>query len=139
MCRIKLDIPQNFLFHTVIPIRITDINYGGHVGNDTVLTLFHEARMQFLQHYHLSEMNFGGVSLIMRDVLIEFKKEIFYGDVVKVYVALSNFTRAGFDVFYKMIKSTDETVIAISKTGMICYNYESKKIVSVPEKILELF
>ena len=139
MSRIKLELPEQFLFSAVIPVRITDINYGGHVGNDTVLTLMHEARMQFLHHYNFSEMNFGGVSLIMRDVLIEFKKEIFYGDAINVFVTISNFSRAGFDLFYKMVKSTGDTIVAIAKTGMICYNYDAKKIVSVPEKVLNIF
>ena len=75
----------------------------------------------------------------MRDVLIEFKKEIFYGDAINVFVTISNFSRAGFDLFYKMVKSTDDTIVAIAKTGMICYNYDSKKIVSVPEKMLNIF
>ena len=69
MQQVKLELPKEFSFSTTIPIRITDLNYGGHVGNDTVLTLFHEARMQFLSFYGASEMNFGGVGLIMRNVM----------------------------------------------------------------------
>ena len=46
MARIKLTLPERFPFTTTIPIRITDLNYGGHVGNDTVLALLHEARVQ---------------------------------------------------------------------------------------------
>ena len=139
MNRTRLDLPKRFNFHVSIPIRITDINYGGHVGNDTVLTLLHEARMKFLYHHNFSEMDFGGVGLIMRDVTIEFKKELFYGDIVDVYVTVSNFSRAGFDVFYKMVKSGDEIQVAIAKTGMICYDYKMKKIVSVPALILQTF
>jgi acyl-CoA thioesterase FadM len=74
MSRTKVDLPKDFSFQTIIPIRITDVNYGGHVGNDTVLTLLHEARMQFLKHHGFSEMDFGGAGLIMSDVIIEFKK-----------------------------------------------------------------
>lgn len=135
----KLDLPEEFSFSTIIPIRITDLNYGGHVGNDTVLTLFHEARMQFLAHYGASEMNFGGAGLIMRNVLIEFKKEIFYGDSIKVYIAVSNFSKVSFDVFYKMVKGIDEAIVATGKTGMVCYNYQSKKIVAVPGEMLKKF
>src|SRR5215207_7002280 len=107
----KIDLPEEFKFSTVIPIRITDINYGGHVGNDSVLTLLHEARMKFLNHFHFSEMDFGGVSLIMRNVMIEFKKEIFYGDILNVYVTVSNFSRIGFDVFYKLTTGTEESTV----------------------------
>ena len=137
MNRTRLDLPKEFNFHASIPIRITDINYGGHVGNDTVLTLLHEARMKFLYHYDFSEMNFGGVGLIMRDVTIEFKKELFYGDSVRVYITVTNFSRVGFDVFYKMVKNEDEIQVAIAKTGMVCYDYNMKKIASVPVTILQ--
>ncbi len=139
MSSIKLDLPKEFNFHVSIPVRITDINYGGHVGNDTVLTLLHEARMKFLYHYDFSEMNFGGVGLIMRDVTIEFKKELFYGDSVRVYITVTNFSRVGFDVFYKMVKNEDEIQVAIAKTGMVCYDYNMKKIASVPVTILQTF
>jgi acyl-CoA thioesterase FadM len=80
-------------------------------------------------------MDFGGAGLIMKDVAIEFKNEIFYGDIVTVYVALSDFSRIGFNVNYKMIKSSGN-IIAIAKTGMICYDYKLKKIVSIPQKAL---
>jgi len=134
----KLDLPKEFNFHVSIPIRITDINYGGHVGNDTVLTLLHEARMKFLLHHKFSEMDFGGVGVIMRDVTIEFKKELFYGDAIHIYVTIANFNRVGFDVFYKLVKGEDEIQVAIAKTGMICYDYKTKKIVSVPNSVLQI-
>ena len=53
MARVKLQLPANFLFSTEIPIRISDINYGGHLGNDAVLSIVHEARIQFLQQSRL--------------------------------------------------------------------------------------
>jgi acyl-CoA thioester hydrolase len=139
MGRTKVDLPEDFSFQTTIPIRITDVNYGGHVGNDTVLTLLHEARMQFLKHHGFSEMDFGGVGLIMSDVIIEFKKEIFYGEEITIFVNVSNFTRIGFDVFYMVVKSQQELVVAKAKTGMVCYDYKLKKIVSVPETALQSF
>lgn len=133
MSRIKLELPEKFSFHTLIPVRITDVNYGGHVGNDTVLTLLHEARMQFLHSLSFSEMNFGGVSLIMRDVVIEFKKEIFYGDTIKVFVTIANFSNVGFDVYYKVEKNEDADIVATARTGMVCYNYQQKKVSRVPQ------
>lgn len=135
MARIKIELPEHFHFSTQIPIRITDINYGGHVGNDTVLTLLHEARVQFLKHYGYEELKMEGVSLIMSDVMIEFKAELFYGDVVTAYVSAGNFSRAGFEVFYKLMKV--KNIVASAKTGMICYNYEIKKVVSLPQKAKE--
>lgn len=134
MARIKVNLPENFFFTTVIPIRITDLNYGGHVGNDTILSLLHEARVQFLNHLQYTELNFAGVGLIMSDVAIEFKSELFYGDVIKAHVAAGDFSKIGFEIYYKMVNEKNEKVIATAKTGMVCYDYEKKKVVTVPEE-----
>ena len=136
MARIKIELPEIFPFTTNIPVRITDLNYGGHVGNDTVLSIIHEARMQFLKTAGYTELNIEGISLIMSDVSIEFKNELFYGDIIKASVASGDFSRAAFSLYYKLEKmSADKIVlVTVAKTGMVCYNYESKKISSLPEQ-----
>lgn len=139
MARIKLDIPAGFTFSTRLPVRITDLNYGGHVGNDTILTLMHEARMQFLQQAGYSELNLEGVSLIMGDVAIEFRQELFYGDHLEASVTATDFTRVGFDLYYKLEKVSGENrlLIAQAKTGMVCFNYQLRKVVAVPAGVPE--
>ena len=136
MSRIKIDLPDHLSFTTSIPIRITDINYGGHTGNDTILSIIHEARIQFLQSKGFTEMDFAGVGMIMSDVGIEFKSELFYGDIVLASVTVANITKVSFDVYYKLEKETGgkKIPVAFAKTGMVCYDYKSKKIVAVPEE-----
>lgn len=135
MARIKIDLPAAFRFSTTIPVRITDLNYGRHVGNDAVLSIIHEARMQFLAHYGYTEMEFAGVGMIMSDVGIEFKSELFYGDIVIASVTAAAFSKVGFELYYLLEKETagKKTTVALAKTGMICYDYEKKKIAAVPE------
>lgn len=137
MARIKIQVPSEFAFYTVIPVRITDINYGGHVGNDTVLSLIHEARVQFLQSRGYTELDLEGVGLIMSDVAIEFKSELFYGDIITARVGAGNFTGVGFDLYYRLEKGTSAeiTVVAIAKTGMVCYDYSIKKIAKTPSGV----
>jgi acyl-CoA thioesterase FadM len=139
MPRIKIVLPENLPFSVLIPIRITDVNYGGHVGNDSILSLIHEARVQYLAHYGWTEMNLAGVSLIMSDVGIEFKNELFYNYGLKVYITAADFTRAGFDIYYKMVSviNEKEIIIAVAKTGMVAYDYEKKKVIMVPEEAKE--
>jgi acyl-CoA thioesterase FadM len=136
MARIKVELPAHFSFSTAIPIRITDLNYGGHVGNDTILTLIHEARVQFLKQYGLEELKFAGAGLIMSDAAIEFKNELFHGEVVTVWVTATDFTKVSFDLYYKLEKSSGDPV-AFAKTGMICYDYSKKKVVAIPESARE--
>lgn len=136
MSRIKLTLPEQFSFTATIPVRITDLNYGNHVGNDAVLSIIHEARMQFLSHHGFTELNCGGVGLIMSDVGIEFKKEIFYGDVLSVNIAALNFSSVGFDLYYQILNK-EKAVTVLAKTGMVCYDYDKKKIAQVPVVVKE--
>jgi acyl-CoA thioesterase FadM len=95
--------------------------------------------MQFLKHFNYTELEFAGTSLIMSDVAIEFKNEVFYGEVLTAWVTANDFTRVGFDVYYKLTKTKEEkdTVVAIAKTGMVCFNYSNRKIVAVPRGVKE--
>ena len=137
MPRIKIDLPDQFTFSTVIDIRITDINYGGHVGNDTILSIIHEARTRFLKNYGYTELNLDGPGLIMSDAGVEFKNELFYGESVIVSVTVSEFTKAAFEIYYKLEKKKEEAtvVVAIAKTGMVCYDYQKRKIAPIPEGV----
>ncbi len=139
MERIKINLPDNFKFSTIIKIRITDLNYGGHVGNDSFLSLIHEARMQFLNSLGYSELTLEGTSLIMFDAAIEFKSELNYGDEVKISVAANGFNTRGFDIFYKLeiIHGNEYKVAAKAKTGMLCYDYTNKKLTGLPQKVKE--
>jgi acyl-CoA thioester hydrolase len=135
MARIKIELPGQFHFSCSIPVRITDINYGGHVGNDTVLSIIHEARIQYLRSFGYTEMEFAGLGMIMADAAIEFKNELFYGDVIFVSVMAQGFTKISFDLLYKLEKETDgkRILVAVAKTGMVCYDYPKKKIAAIPE------
>ena len=135
MARIKIHLPETFSFSSQIPVRISDINYGGHVGNDSILSLIHEARLHFLKSFGYTELEFAGVGLIMADAAIEFKGEAFYGDVLKAYVAVEEISRIGFELYYKLVKGEDETVVAVAKTGMICFDYSKRKVTTVPEAV----
>ncbi len=134
MQRIRIQLPASFSYSTQIAIRITDLNYGGHVGNDTILSLIQEARVQFLSKLGYTEMKLDNVSLIMSDAALEFKSELFYGDVITAFVAAGDFSRVGFSFYYKLINGKEE-VVALAKTGMVCFDYDTRKVVSLPEAV----
>jgi acyl-CoA thioesterase FadM len=137
MPKTKITLPEHFTFTTEIPIRITDLNYGGHVGNDSVLSILHEIRMQFLRYHEYTELDLAGTGIIMADVAIEFKSEVFYGETIRASVAAGEFSRVGFDIYYKLEKIQGQkwVTVAVARTGMVCYNYDQKKIASVPKEV----
>lgn len=133
MPRIKLDVPKKFHFTTVIPVRVTDLNYGGHLGNDALLSLMHEARNRFLRNWRYTEMNVEGAALIMADVGIQYKTEAFEGDELKFEMTAYDFSVTSFDLFYYITRVSDAKLVALGKTNMVCYDYQAKKMKEVPE------
>ncbi|KEA65475.1 hypothetical protein ADIMK_0432 [Marinobacterium lacunae] len=133
MARIRIEMPENYLFTTELPVRISDINYGGHLGNDAVLSIIHEARLRFLKHYHYTEMDIEGASLIMSDSAIVYKAEGFYGDTIQVDVTVGEFNKYGCDIFYLLTNKKTAVEIVHAKTGIVFFNYEARKVQPVPE------
>ena len=139
MPRVKVDLPDHFEFSTELTVRIGDINYGGHLGNDAVLSMIHEARVQFLNHYGYSELNIEGAGIIMADAVVVYKTEGFHGDTLVAEVAVGDFQNASCDFLYRLTNKETEKEIARAKTGIVFYDYVSKKTMSVPAKFREKF
>ena len=139
MTRIKLQLPEQFVFSTEIVVRISDINYGNHLSNDVYLSYMHEARMQFFAHYGYSEMNLAGVSVTMGDTAIVFKKECFYGDLLTIEVTATEFGVRSFELYYRFTKKTTNEIACEAKTGIVCFDYQARKSVDIPEAFRELF
>ncbi len=137
MSRIKIEIPEKFIFKTEIQIRITDINYGGHLGNDSLLSIVHEARVRFLNHLGYSESNVGGSGIIMIDAAIQYKSEAFYSDELMVEVAVNDFSGIGCDFVYMLANKNTSKEIAVVKTGIVFFDYENRKTARVPIKFKE--
>ena len=134
MPRIKLELPTHFHFTTEIPIRISDINYGGHLGNDAVLSILHEARLRLLIEHGWTEMNIEGVSVIMSDSVILYKSQAFYGESLRIQIAVKDFSNFGCDIYYLVRERESGREVVRAKTGIVFFNYEEKKIATVPEK-----
>ena len=139
MARVKLDLPDDFVFSTEIPLRIGDINYGGHLGNDRVLSLLHEARVRFLMANDFSELDVDGAGIIMSDAVIVYRSEAFYGETMVVDVAVTDFTRVGCDLVYRISDQVSEREVVRAKTGIVFFDYKKRKISLVPEKFKNLF
>lgn len=139
MGKIAIDLPEHFVFQTELQVRVTDLNYGAHLGNDALLSMIHEARMLFLDRFGYSELDLAGVSLIMRDVAIVYKKEASFMDRLLFEVTAQDFSRKGFDVYYRVTLATNGQLVAEAKTGMVCYDYEQGAIKGVPEAFRKNF
>jgi len=139
MARIKLILPDNFKFSTQLEVRITDINYGGHLGNDSVLGMIHEARLRLLADKGFSELDIDGVGILMADSVILYTSEGLYGDKLRIDVAVDEISNMGCDIYYRIVNISNQKVIVKAKTNIVFYNYTSKKVARTPEIFLNAF
>lgn len=142
MSRSSIQLPDAApLFITSIPVQITDLNYGNHLGNDRMLALLHEARVRMLNTHGMSEMEAGGASLIMGESLVIYKGEAFYRDVLDISIWADDISAAAFDLLYRVttIRAGEEVLIAQAKTVMICFDYTARKTRRVTARLLQLF
>jgi YbgC/YbaW family acyl-CoA thioester hydrolase len=138
MARVKIKFPdEKPLYITNISVRIGDINYGGHTGNDAILSIIHEARMQLLRQWGYDELRAGGVSLIMADVMIAYRGEGFYGDTLEVKIYVDDLAERSFDLLYHITTERNgaRMEIAQAKTGMVCFDYEARKITAITKDL----
>jgi len=135
MVRMTLELPKQFPFATDIPVRISDINYNNHLGHDSIITMIHEARVRFLNSYGFTELDIDGFGLVMTDLVVLYKAEVFYGEILTIEVTIQDYTKYGFDFIYRITNKETGTEVARAKTGVLINDYEKRKVVGVPKRL----
>jgi acyl-CoA thioesterase FadM len=132
MARIKLDLPDAFPFRTTLTVRVTDLNYGNHLGNHSLLGMIHEARVRFLASMGYSELDVEGVGTLMADCAIVYRAQGFLGDRLDISVAAGDFSRVGCDLYF-LLEKADGQEVARAKTGIVFFDYATQTVRPVPE------
>jgi len=139
MARIEIEMIEDFVFETELAVRITDINYANHVGNDAFVSLIHEARVNFLENYGFSEADIDGKALIISDLAVSYKSQSFYGDKLKFEVGVGDFNKYGCDIFYRVTNTKNNDLVLLAKTGIVFFDFARNKVTNPPEAFLSNF
>ena len=121
------DSMKEFEFVMPYKVRITDINYGGHVANSAVLDFFQEARIAYLNKLGgYSELDIGGgCGIILPEAHVRYRAEMFHGDELLIGVRVRDLSRSSFKMEYR-IERGDE-VTAEGETALVCFDYQQRK------------
>lgn len=122
-------------FVSELKIRIADINYGGHLAHDRLISLMHQARLDFLAHLGGSEVKIGGVGLIMVSLSVDYKNEAFLNETLQFSISTEEIKKASFVLNYEIKK--DQVLIAKALTKMAGFDYENHKIQAFNPEFLD--
>lgn len=136
MPRTKLTEQPSYEFFYPITLQPRDINYGGHLGVDSLVSIIGTARAHIFKSAGLSEINLGDdrTGIIMTDVQVNLKAEGFMFDNLEVYTHIGALTKTGFRFFHKITRG--DSIIALSEMGFLTFDYAARKVVSVPKPFI---
>lgn len=137
MPRIRLKPEPIYEFNYRIILKPRDMNYGGHMGNDTLVTLIGEARANLFKDLGCSEGDLGDgrTAIIMADLAVNYKSEGFMFDELLVESHLGDITRTGMRVFHRITKG--EILVALAETGLLAFDYQQHRIAEIPQTFIE--
>jgi acyl-CoA thioester hydrolase len=129
MPRVEIDLPETFRFATELPIRVADLNYGNHLGNDRVLALAQEVRVQWLASHGLSELDAGGAGLILADAAVVYRSEGRLGMVLRGELGVGEVRTRSVELLHRFTDVASGQEIARVKTGVLCFDYAARRVV----------
>ena len=138
--RIELTLPERFSFSTELIVRVSDVNFAGHLGHDSLVTLLHEARARLFRTLGGHELDLFGVGIILADLSVIYRSEAFVGDRLTVEIAARDFSAKGCELVYRVSTASPSPVeVARARTGMVFFDYGLRTPVPVPREFLARF
>ena len=126
------------IFTCQLQVRVADLNYGNHVGNDRMLGLMHEARVQWLHSHGLSEINVGGCGTIMAGAAVDYRSQAMLMQQLEIDVGVGEVSNSRFTLLYRISDASSGNMVASGATDMSCFNYERQRPVRIPETLKQL-
>lgn len=136
MSRVEIIYPEVTHFSAELAVRISDINYGNHLGHDGLITMIHEARILFFKSLGYQELDVEGIGTLIADLAISYKSESFYGDILKFDIAVQDITSKSCQFYYQITRMADESrpeqLTALAKTGIVFFDFDLRKAAKIP-------
>lgn len=139
MSRVVVELPERFQFRTELPVRVSDLNFAGHVGHDRLLSFTHEARAQLFAAHGWTELDVAGVGIAIADVAAVYVSEAKYGMTLVVEVAVTALRTRACDLYYRLRRSDTGAEVARAKTGIVFLDYATGKVVRMPDPFRTAF
>ncbi|MDL4840611.1 acyl-CoA thioesterase [Aquibacillus rhizosphaerae] len=119
---------KEFTFSIPITPRFQETDMFGHVNNTAAFIYFEEARIQYLKKAGLFlELTDKTKPIpIVADLQCDYHKQIFFGDLLQLYVKLHYIGTTSFDIHY-LVKNQDDQLCITGRGRMVQINPQSGK------------
>ena len=126
----KLD--DQFRFSVHIPIRYADIDAQRHLNNVAYFTFMEQARVDYLREIGLwPGEDFDSIGMILAQTTCIYKAPAYLWETVTVWTRVSTLGNKSFQFEYRL--ETDRGEIATGNSVQVCYDYDRKKSLPLPD------
>lgn len=136
MARVILTECDRYEFAHSLTIRATDINYAGHLGNEALLGLIHEARSHLMKTLGFQTVLSGPerIGLIIADLAVNFRAEAYAHQQLVIDSQIGEIGEKSFRLFHRVRR--EEQIIALVETGLVAYDYQAGQVVALPVEFI---
>ncbi|WP_163577490.1 acyl-CoA thioesterase [Halomonas faecis] len=136
MERIRLDFPDAAIIHRqALAVRITDMNYGRHLGHDALVSLLHEARVAALASLGLAEWDLGGCASVVADLAVQYQAEARWPDALVAETAVRPPEGKALTVYQRLRREDDDRVVATARLNLVLLDPVSGRPTAVPASV----
>lgn len=137
MAAIMSELEQQF--ETNIDVLVNHLNYGNHLGYDSLLSILQEARLRWLKIINpaFSESKIEKTTgWLIRKLNVSYQAEALHGDSLLVKLNSQNISRTKFDFNYVVTNRTQKNIVSYATTTQVCYDFNSSRVARIPSSLI---
>ena len=126
-------------FRTFWRVRFNEVDLQGVVHHTQIVTYLEIARVEYWRSLGLSyrAMRDEGFEFIINKVSVEYKKPLYFDEIIEVAVGVKSMARASFFLAYE-IRKEDGNLAIEAETGLLCSKVGTGKPAPLPKKYIDL-
>jgi len=129
---------KNYPVHIELPILWGHMDAFEHVNNIMFFRFFESARIAYFEEINFLEMmKKKGIGPILAATSCKYISPITYPDTITIGAKTVSLEVDRFDMRYIIVSKQQENVAAMGEANVVCYDYNLRKKVNLPEDIRE--
>lgn len=136
MERVKLDFPAEAIIHRhPLTVRVTDMNYGRHLGHDALVSLLHEARIQAFAALDLQEWDMHGHPSVVADLAVQYQSEARWPDALIIETAVPEPQGKALTIYQRICKRDTQQLVATARVNQLLIDLATGRPAEVPVQV----
>jgi acyl-CoA thioester hydrolase len=124
------------MYSVDLQVRISDINYGGHLDFAKLIAMAGDARAQFFHAKNIKDINENGIGIITRSVQTNYLAQCFFNDILEFNISTEVVKKTRLILSFDVKNKGTKDPVAKILIELIFINYNNGKPVKIPEEYI---